>query len=80
VISVALEAYLEIRLVICIYKTSLLHRPDNYVGFTPSCLPHILQQNCAHAQYYYVDQARRPDLRARGIKNQKGGHILKTQY
>jgi len=22
-----------------IYKMSLLHRPDNYIGFTPSCLP-----------------------------------------
>jgi len=32
-----------------VYKTSLLHRPDDYIGFTPSCLPHILQQNAAHA-------------------------------
>jgi len=26
-------------LVICIYKTSLLHRPNDYIGFTPSCTP-----------------------------------------
>jgi len=24
---------------ICNYKTSLLHQPDNYIGFTPSCPP-----------------------------------------
>jgi len=28
---------------------SLLYRPDDYIGFTPSCLPHILQKNRAHA-------------------------------
>ena len=36
----------------CIYKTSLLHRPDKYNGFTSSCPPHILQQNCAHGDDY----------------------------
>jgi len=77
VISVALETYLEIRLIICIYKTSLLHRPDDYIGFTPICAPHILQQNCAHALYYYIDQARRPDLTAGGTKNQKGATFKK---
>ena len=46
--SFALKKPLEVRLGICIYKTLLLHRPDDYVGFTPSCPPHILQQNCAH--------------------------------
>jgi len=50
VISVALKTPPEIRLGICIYKTSLLHRSDDYIGFTPSCPPHILQQNCAHAR------------------------------
>ena len=39
VISVALKTPLEIRLGICIYKTSLLHRPDDHIGFTPSCPP-----------------------------------------
>jgi len=48
VIGVALKTPLEIRLWICIYKTSFLHRPDVYIGFIPSCPPHILQQNCAH--------------------------------
>jgi len=48
VISVALITHPEIRLGICIYKTSLLHRHDDYIGFTPSCPPRILQQNCAH--------------------------------
>jgi len=47
-ISVALKTPLEIKLGNCIYKTSLLHRPDHYIGFTPSCPPYILQQNCAH--------------------------------
>jgi len=48
VIGVALKTHLEIRLGICMYKTSLLHRPDDYIGFALSCPPHILQQNCAH--------------------------------
>jgi len=39
VISVALKTPLEIRLGICIDKTSLLHRPDDYIGFPPSCPP-----------------------------------------
>jgi len=38
-ISVALKTPLEIRLRICIYKTSLLHGLDDYIGFTPSCPP-----------------------------------------
>jgi len=39
VISVTLKTHLEIKLGNCIYKTSLLHRPDYYIGFTPSCPP-----------------------------------------
>jgi len=27
---------------------SLLHRPDDYNGFTPSSPPQISQQNCDH--------------------------------
>ena len=42
VISVSLQTHLEIRLGIYTYKTSLLHRPDGYIGFTPSCPSHIL--------------------------------------
>jgi len=38
-ISVAVKTHLEIRLGICIYKTSLLHRPDGYIGFTRNCPP-----------------------------------------
>jgi len=49
VIGVDLKTPAEIKLGNCIYKTSLLHRPDHYIGLTPSCPPHILQQNCAHA-------------------------------
>ena len=37
-ISVALKTPLQ-KEGICIYKTSLLHRPDGYIGFTPSCPP-----------------------------------------
>jgi len=48
VISVALKTPLEIKLGICIHKTSLLHQPNDHISFTPSCPPHILQQNCAH--------------------------------
>jgi len=55
VISVALKTPLEIRLGICTYKTWLLHRPDDCIGFTPSCPPHILQQNCAHAYMYSIN-------------------------
>ena len=39
VISVALKTHLETRVGICIYKPSLLHRPNDYIGFTPSCPP-----------------------------------------
>ena len=39
VIIVAFKTPLKIRLGICIYETSLLHRPDDYIGFTPSCPP-----------------------------------------
>jgi len=39
VISIALKTPLEIKLGNCIYKTSLLHRPDRYIGVTPSCPP-----------------------------------------
>jgi len=38
-ISAALKTPLEIRVEIRIYKTPLLHRPDDNVGFTPSCPP-----------------------------------------
>ena len=38
-IGVAVKTPLEIRLGIGIYKTSLLNRPDDYIGFTPSCHP-----------------------------------------
>ena len=41
VISVGLKTSLPIRLGICLYKTSLLHWPDDYIGFKPSCLPHF---------------------------------------
>ena len=39
VIGVALKTPLKTRLRICIYKTSLPHRPDDYIGFTSSCPP-----------------------------------------
>jgi len=44
VISVAFKTPLKTKLGICIYKTSLPHRPEDYIGFTSSCPPHILQQ------------------------------------
>ena len=47
-ITVALKTPLQVRFAISIYKTSLLHQPDNYIGFTSYCPPNILQQNCAH--------------------------------
>ena len=53
VISVALKTCLKTRLGICIYIISLLHRPDDYIGFISSGPPDILQQNCAHGQTYY---------------------------
>jgi len=39
VISVALKTPLETRLGICIYKTSLLHRPDDYYWFHTKVSP-----------------------------------------
>jgi len=41
-ICVSLKTHLEKSLGICIYKTSFLHRPDDYIGFTPSCTPHFI--------------------------------------
>ena len=38
-INVVFKTPLATRLGICIYKTSLLHRPDDYICFTPSCPP-----------------------------------------
>jgi len=38
-IIVAFKTPLEVSLGICIYKTSLLHWPDDYIGFTPRCPP-----------------------------------------
>jgi len=38
-ICVALKTPLQMGLGIFIYKTSLLHRPDDYIGFTLSCPP-----------------------------------------
>ena len=38
-ISVAFKTPLKTRLGNCFYKTSLLHRPDEYIRFTPSCPP-----------------------------------------
>jgi len=32
-------------LAICICKTLLLHRPDDFIDFTLNCPLHILQQN-----------------------------------
>jgi len=49
VISVDFNTPLKTRLGICIDKTSHQHRPDDYIGFTLSCPPHILQQNYARA-------------------------------
>jgi len=51
-INVALKTPFKVRLGISLYKTSLLLRPDDYIGFTPSCPPHILQQNYAHDASY----------------------------
>jgi len=39
VINVASKAPLKPKLGICTYKTSLLHRPDDYIGFTLTCPP-----------------------------------------
>jgi len=39
VIRVSLKTPVEIRLGISLYKMSVLHRPDDYIGFTPSCPP-----------------------------------------
>ena len=39
VISVAIKAPLKPKLGICTYTTSLLHRPDDYIGFTLTCPP-----------------------------------------
>ena len=41
VISLALKTPLKTRLGICIYKTLLLHRVDDHIGFTSSCPPTI---------------------------------------
>jgi len=62
VISVALKTPLQIRLGICIYKTSLLHRPVDYIAFPPSCLPHILQQNCSHGHKQYQSRKLRKKI------------------
>jgi len=51
VIGVALKTPPVITLGICMSKTSLLHWRDDYIGFIPSCSPHILQQNWGHGSF-----------------------------
>jgi len=48
VIGVALKTPLKNKIGNLYLPTSLTHRADNCIGFTSSCPPHILQQNCAH--------------------------------
>jgi len=48
-ISVALRTPLEIRLGICMYKTSLPASTPWLYWFHTKLSPHILQQNCTHA-------------------------------
>ena len=40
-ISVALKTHLEIRLGICIYETSVQHRPDDYLISHQAVPPHF---------------------------------------
>jgi len=35
---------------ICIYKTLLLHRPDNFIDFTLNCPPHFATKFCGWSQ------------------------------
>ena len=58
VISVALKTPLEIRLGICIYKTSLLHRPDDYIGFPRSC-PSTFCNKIASMRYWETNDTRK---------------------
>jgi len=81
VISVALKTPLQIRLGICIHKTSFLHRPDEYVGLTPSCPPHILQQNCAHGDHYpiYLTVSKaclKRDIKQRFLRDTKNVDVI----
>ena len=56
VIIVALKTRLETKLGICIYKSLLLHRPDDNTGFTPSCPPHFTTKlrPCNHLYLSYT--------------------------
>jgi len=52
-ISVDFKTFLKLKNKIgnLYYETLLVHQHDDYyIGFTPSCPPHILQQNWAHAE------------------------------
>ena len=54
VIRVALKTLLKIKVGICIYKTSLPHRPDDYVGFTSSCPPTFYNKIAPMQLTYWV--------------------------
>jgi len=62
VVAVALKTPLQIRLGICIHKTSLLNRPDDYIGFTPSCLPKFYNKIAPMPMYvvlsHHLDRVR----------------------
>jgi len=49
VIRVALKALLKNKVGNLYLQNFTSASADDYVGFTSSCPPHILQQNCAHA-------------------------------
>jgi len=57
-ISVALKTPLEIRLWICIRKTSLLHRSDDYIGFTQSCPPTLYNKIAPMLTRNFLDYQR----------------------
>ena len=72
-ISVARKTPLQIR--IRTYKTSLLHWPDDYIGFTPCCPPHFTTKlrpctiHCIHYIKVFKENILYPVWTGRDPKN-----------
>jgi len=68
----------RIKIGICIYKMSLLHRRGNYIGFTPTCLPHILQQSWPMRLYMGVVLSTHPVHGQQHIQRNANGEVATT--
>jgi len=67
---------------------SFLHRPDDYIGFTPRCPPTFYNKIVTHANQCLIKVARGPNLNytwtseqlSVGIIKSVGMHVTTTEH